>query len=112
MAPAGLTSISAGIAAGDRVMTRGNSNLFSEKTMIVMTDGLHNTGRSPLIDGRIVADKGVTIHTVTFGDDSDQNMMRQLADIGGGIHLHARDARQLQEAFETLANTLSTFLTD
>ena len=112
LVPAGFTSISAGIAAGDRIMQRGSTNLFADQTLIVMTDGLHNTGRSPIVDAQLAADRGMTIHTITFGTDADQRTMKEVASIGGGVHIHAVDASALTEAFEVLANTLSTFLTD
>lgn len=112
MRTAGFTSISAGIQAGDRIMRSGRSRDYVERTMIVMTDGLHNTGIEPRIPARTVADAGVTIHTITFGADADRTRMQEIATIGSGRHFHADTGLQLEQVFREIANSLSTIITE
>lgn len=107
----GSTSISAGIDAGYQIIQTGRSKLFVERTMVVMTDGQHNTGREPIIPARTVAADGVTIHTITFGAGADKSRMSQIAAVGRGRHLHADNGAQLKAAFRDIALTLSTMLT-
>jgi Ca-activated chloride channel family protein len=107
----GMTSISAGIDAGYQIIQTGRSKLFVERTMVVMTDGQHNTGREPIIPARVVAADGVTIHTITFGAGADKSRMAAIAAVGRGRHLHADNGAQLKAAFRDIALTLSTMLT-
>jgi Mg-chelatase subunit ChlD len=107
----GNTSISAGIDAGYSIIQTGRSKLFVERTMVVMTDGQHNTGREPIIPARDVAADGVTIHTITFGAGADKSRMAAIAAVGRGRHLHADNGAQLKAAFRDIALTLSTMLT-
>ena len=51
--------------------------------MVLMTDGLHNTGREPILSAREAAAANITIHTVTFSSDADIPRMRAVADGDG-----------------------------
>jgi len=108
----GNTSISAGISAGYEIIKTGRSKLFVDRTMVVMTDGQHNTGVEPIIPARVVAADGVVIHTITFGAGADAARMSAIASVGRGRYLHANDGTQLKAAFREIALTLSTMLTD
>jgi Ca-activated chloride channel family protein len=112
MPVAGLTNISGGIDAGGRVMSRGRSRDFVERTMIVLTDGLQNRGRPARDAARAQAALGTAIHSITFGRDADQAAMREVASIGGGRYFHADDGTELRRVFEEIALTLSTILTE
>lgn len=108
----GLTSISSGMRAGGRIFPSGRPPAFVERTMIVMTDGQHNTGPEPItIVPRLVAD-GVQIHTITFGSGADQARMSQVATAGNGKHFHANNGAQLAEVYREIALTLSTVITE
>jgi Ca-activated chloride channel homolog len=108
----GFTNISGGIDAGGRIMARGRSRDFVERTMIVLTDGLQNRGRPARIAAQEQAALGTTIHAITFGTDADQSSMRDIAQIGGGRFFHANNGAQLRQVFEEIALTLSTILTE
>jgi hypothetical protein len=53
----------------------------------------------------------LTIHTVTFGEGADQDLMQDVAVIGGGNHYHAANGSELVAIFEEIANNLPTILT-
>jgi Mg-chelatase subunit ChlD len=108
----GLTSISRGMIAGRNVMRGGRPKEFVERTMIVMTDGRHNTGVEPRIVARLLAVDDVTIHTITFGAGADIARMREGAEIGGGKHFNALSRAELIDAYREIAQTLATQLTD
>ncbi len=77
-----------------------------------MTDGIHNTGINPrTVAQQIVSQYDVTIHTVTFGAGADQNLMQEVAEIGGGEHYHAANGDELDAIFEEIANNLPTIVT-
>lgn len=109
---AGLTSISAGMQAGQAVFRSGRPRAFVERTMIVMTDGQHNTGPEPItVVPGLVAD-GVQIHTITFGRGADVARMRQIAEAGSGQHFSATSGAQLAAIYREIALTLSTVITE
>ncbi len=108
----GGTSISRGMDAGRAIINLGRSATVVEKTMLVMTDGLHNSGREPRLSALEVAADGVTIHAITFGTGADRGRMQEIAAIGRGRHIHADTGTQLIGAFREIANTLSAMLTD
>ena len=108
----GFTSISRGMQAGQAIMNRSRNADFVERTMIVMTDGLHNRGPEPrFVASNLAADR-VQIHTITFGRDADQARMREVAQIGGGKHFHALTGDQLRAIYREIALTLSTVMTE
>lgn len=109
----GFTSISAGMQAGQRIFVEsGRPARFVERTMIVMTDGLHNRGPEPRIVARALAEQNIVIHTITFGPAADIPRMREVAEIGGGRHFHAANAAQLSAVYREIALSLGTLLTE
>ena len=95
-----------------RTILSSTARPFAAKTLLVMTDGIHNRGIHPATVARnVVAQYDVTIHTVTFGGGANQSAMRQVADIGGGEHYHANTGAELQAIFEEIANNLPTIMT-
>lgn len=111
--PRGATNIFQGLRDGsDSLEEDSATRPFAAKTIIVMTDGNFNVGGTPIPSARVAADRGHIIHTITFSSGANQRIMRQVADIGGGLHIHADDAGDLTEAFEEIARTLSVLLVE
>jgi Mg-chelatase subunit ChlD len=100
---AGGTNISAGIDQGITILTSGRARPYAFKTMIVMTDGQHNTGRDPWLAAEDAAKKGIQIHTVTFSHQADQVSMKRTAKAGKGVHFHAPDGDALEAIFREIA---------
>lgn len=111
--PSGMTAIGQGLQTGlPSLLNSSFARPFAAKTIIVMTDGIHNSGIDPVtVAQQIASQYNFTIHTITFGDNADQNRMRQVAQIGGGEHYHAATGQELQEVFEEIANNLPTLIT-
>ena len=108
----GRTNIGAGIQNGITVLTDSSARPFALRTMVVMTDGRHNTGPEPVIAARRAANEDITIHTVTFSSEADFTRMRAVADATGGQHFHAPDADALERIFRKIAATLPVMLTE
>jgi Flp pilus assembly protein TadG len=108
----GRTSISAGLDNGVVVLTGGGIRPFADHTIVLMTDGLHNTGREPILSAQEAAAAGLTVHTVTFSSDADIPRMQAVAAATGGLHFHAPDAETLEEIFRQIASTLPVMLTE
>ena len=93
-------------------MAQGRSRDFVERTMIVLTDGLQNRGRPARLAAADQAALATTIHAITFGQDADQEAMREVAAIGNGRFFHANNGAQLRQVFTEIALTLSTIITE
>jgi hypothetical protein len=107
----GRTAISAGIDDGIDVLTGKLVRPYAVKTMILMTDGIHNEGREPVLSAREAAAESIVIHTITFSDDADVARMQAVAATTGGRHFHAPDAKRLVEIFKEIARTLPVLQT-
>ncbi len=111
--PYGNTAIGEGMSTGIPSLLDTYARPYAAKTLLVMTDGVHNTGTDPATVARsIVASYNVTIHTITFGVGADQNAMLEVANIGGGQHYHADTGEELAAVFEEIANNLPTIVTE
>jgi hypothetical protein len=108
----GSTSISAGIDDGIKVLTGAKARPFAAKTMVVMTDGIHNLGKEPLLSAQDAAKKDIMIYTITFSDDADVVRMKKVAEATGGKHFHATSQTELVAAFKEIAATLPVMLTE
>ena len=108
----GRTAISAGLDEGLKVLTGKKTRPFAVKTMILMTDGIHNLGPEPILSARKAAEEDIVIHTITFSDDADIRRMQDVAAATGGRHFHAPDAAELIRIFKEIASTLPVLLTE
>lgn len=112
--PNGWTGIGRGINSGRDVVTDPTyTRSFARKTIVVMTDGIHNRGVDPVTAAANAQNvDNVTVHTITFSSGANREHMQQVADEGGGSHWHADDQGSLIEVFEDVANNLPTLLTE
>jgi Mg-chelatase subunit ChlD len=108
----GRTAISAGIDEGIKVLSGKQTRPFAVKTMIVMTDGIHNLGPEPVKSAQQAAKKDIIIHTITFSSDADIKRMKDVAAATGGLHFHAPTAAELVRIFKEIASTLPVLLTE
>jgi len=110
LGPNGMTAIGRGMQVGLTTFNDPQARPYALRAMIVMTDGHHNTGIHPRNVVSQVRQQNVTVHTITFSNGANQNTMREVARLGGGIHIHANDNQQLAEAFREIARQLSVLL--
>jgi Mg-chelatase subunit ChlD len=108
----GRTAISAGIDEGIKVLTGKKARPFAVKTMVLMTDGIHNLGPEPVLSAQNAAKKDIVIHTITFSADADIKRMEDVAAATGGRHFHAPTAADLSRIFKEIASTLPVMLTN
>lgn len=112
--PNGFTAIGLGLQTGVNSLLRDPlTRPFAVKTIIVMTDGQHNAGPSPIVTVASAVAAQQTVHTITFSPDANQQLMQAVAEATeGGRHFHANDDTDLTEAFRTIARNLSVVLID
>lgn len=107
----GGTDIGAGIDAAVTVLTGNTARTYSQKTIIVMTDGRWTSGSNPIYAARDAAAAGIRVHTITFSDQADQTSMINVAAEANGKHFHAPDTETLEVIYEEIALTLPVVLT-
>ena len=108
--PGGMTAIGEGMQKG--LLSLTSSTRLAAKSLVVMTDGIHNTGDDPDPVAITAQAAGITVYTVTFGDGADQTLMQQVAASGGGKHWHAPTGAALIAVFQEIANSTPTLLTE
>ncbi len=108
----GRTAIGEGLREGLRAIQGTGARRFALKTVVLMTDGRHNTGIDPIIPARQAARDDITVHTVTFSRGAEQGRMRRVADEAGGRHFHADTAGDLRAVFREIARTLPVLVTE
>lgn len=109
--PEGFTAIGRGLSTGlDSIINDPSARPFALKSIVVMTDGRQNRGIPPTVIARRAADRNVTVHTITFSEGANQELMEEVAEIASGTHLHAENNQQLVDAFRDIARQLQVLL--
>lgn len=109
--PSGFTGIGRAMEVGlDSVLNDPNSKRLALRSMIVMTDGRQNRGVEPLDVAEVCRQANVVVHTITFSDGANQQLMKDVASLTGGTHLHATSNEQLVDAFREIARQLQVLL--
>lgn len=108
----GSTNIGGGIDQGRLALQKsGVSRAWASKIIVVMTDGIHNTGTDPIAAANRAAAADIQVFTVTFSTEADQTRMKKVAEIGHGKHFHADSGTDLAAVFKQIAGSLPTLLT-
>ena len=108
----GATNIGGGIIAGTSTLSRKKvARPWATRVMIILSDGIHNTGTDPVYAATLAAKENISIYTVTFSNEADIATMQQVAAIGMGKHIHAVTGAELMKAFQDIAKSLPTLIT-
>jgi hypothetical protein len=109
----GNTNIAAGVREGVNILTNpSTSRMTSSKTIILLTDGLKSQGDDPVEIATLAREMNIRIHTIAFSAQADVDLMRRVAQAGGGSCYVAPDAATLSNVFRTIAATLPNMLTN
>lgn len=107
----GMTAIGEGLYDGlDAVTGTGKRNL-AMPVIVLMTDGMHNTGVEPIEPAKIAAGKSIPVYTISFGNDADIARMQAVAEATGGKHYHPKTGKELSDVFREIARTLPVQIT-
>lgn len=103
----GSTNIGGGISTAiNSLNSDSEARSWASKVIVLLTDGIHNTGYDPVSAAYEARDNGITIHTVTFSQEADQYKMQQVASVTSGRHFHAVAQSDLVNAFQEIAKSL------
>lgn len=106
----GGTAIGQGLRQG--ISSLRTARPFAVKTIVLMTDGRHNSGITPEAVAPEAASADCTVHTITFSPNGDIARMQRVADATGGRHFHADTAADLALVFREIARTLPVLVTE
>lgn len=108
----GATNIGDGIVAGINALNeKKTARSWASRVIILMSDGNHNTGLDPLQAAQLAASQHITIYTISFSDEANQELMSQIATTCCGTHYHASSREQLSLAFQEIASRLPLLVT-
>lgn len=102
----GGTNIFAGLNEA-RLHIEANRTANAEQYIVVLTDGGYNDGGPPFDEATRCRAAGITVHTITFSDQANQQDMKQTATNGGGQHYHAVNEEELTRVFEQIAGSFA-----
>jgi Mg-chelatase subunit ChlD len=107
----GGTNISAGLDRGVSVIQNPDTaRPFAFKMVILMTDGVWNAGRDPVLAAQDAAAAGIVVHAITFSAGANQADMQEVAEATGGKFYHAPTRDELKDAFEEIAYSIPVIL--
>ena len=85
------------------------SGLTSERTMVLVTDGIESCGGDPIATAEALRADGNTIHVIGFGlgnaADEDTASLQAIASAGGGQYFPAGNAAELKSALQSTVGT-------
>ncbi len=85
------------------------SNLDSENANCYATSyypGYTKAQNCSIYLAKKARDQGIVIYTISLGEDADIELMDHIADITGGIHLHAETPEALDSIFDEIYNRI------
>ena len=111
----GDTNPGAGLLEAAEVLNGRRGGLIpritAQKTIVLFSDGLMTEGPDPVSVAASLG-PGFTVHTITFSDGADRDLMQRVAVARGGIHVHATTAAGLIAAFQRIAEQIPNVLTN
>lgn len=94
------TNIGGGLQTSlNEIVNKGNP--LSNEIVVLLSDGMHNTGTHPDNVLPAIKNRGVTVHTIGLGN-VDAALMSNIASETGGTYLYANDASQLSAHYTTM----------
>ncbi|GAB5402697.1 MAG: VWA domain-containing protein [Aureliella sp.] len=108
----GGTAISSGIDEAITLLGASPRTGYSEKIIVLFTDGVWNHGYDPVVAAQTAQENGIKIHTVSFGSNAGSSVMSQVASTTGGIHFDAPGSEELSQSFREIARSIGLTYTE
>ncbi len=93
--PRGGTALYPAMEAAFKELEKSDSAV---RHMIILSDGLSDMGEFEQLSQKI-AEKGITISTVSVGEDSDKELLQSIAEWGNGRSYFSSDIREVPRIF-------------
>jgi cysteine-rich repeat protein len=103
----GATNIGDGIGLAIKEHLIKNVESNSTMVSVLLTDGKPRGGNRGkdyvLCKAKQAADKGISIFSIGIGEDSDEDLMKQVSNLTGGKYYYAPSGNDTKEIFNTIA---------
>jgi uncharacterized membrane protein len=93
--PAGGTDLFPAMEAAFKELKQSDSAV---RHMIILSDGLSDKGDFEILS-RAVSEAGISVSTVAVGDDSDKELLEDIAEWGSGRSYYTSDIREVPRIF-------------
>ncbi|NIO21420.1 MAG: VWA domain-containing protein [Candidatus Aenigmarchaeota archaeon] len=116
MSAGGWTNMSQGIDYGTQELV-ANGRVDVPWVEVMLSDGNNNCGSKtppPDCHQRVLdsvqeaVDNGIVIYTIALGDNANQSLMEDIANLTGGKSYYAPDSEDLEEIYEEIAEEVIT----
>ncbi|MCC6509830.1 MAG: VWA domain-containing protein [Pirellulaceae bacterium] len=107
----GSTNLSSGLDRAVQVLNGPNNNRFANKVIILLTDGVWNVGRDPVLAAYDARAQGMIVHCISMLTQN-QPTLQTVATTCGGRYYGTRNEEELRNAFIEIARSLPVVLTE
>lgn len=97
---------------------RGDDGSTAPGAIVLLSDGMNTTGRSPIQGAAAARDAGVPVHTIAYGTENgsvdldgkrervppDRELMAELAKVSGGSTFSAESAADLSRVYQDIGS--------
>ncbi|MEA5573308.1 VWA domain-containing protein [Calothrix sp. UHCC 0171] len=108
LAADGGTAIDEGLQLGIKELTKGNKEAVSQAFLLTDGENEHGSNKRCLEFAKLAASYNLTVNTLGFGDNWNQDILEQIADGGGGSLSHIQRPDDAEEKFNQLFNRIQT----
>jgi Ca-activated chloride channel homolog len=108
LAADGGTAIDEGLQLGIKELTKGNKEAVSQAFLLTDGENEHGSNKRCLEFSKLAASYNLTVNTLGFGDNWNQDILEQIADGGGGSLSHIQRPDDAEDKFNQLFNRIQT----
>ncbi len=104
----GGTAIDEGLQLGIKELTKGNKESISQAFLLTDGENEHGSNKRCLEFAKLAASYNLTLNTLGFGDNWNQDVLEQIADAGGGSLSHIQQPDEAEAKFNQLFTRIQT----
>lgn len=104
----GGTAIDEGLQLGIKELTKGNKDSISQAFLLTDGENEHGSNKRCLEFAKLAASYNLTLNTLGFGDNWNQDVLEQIADAGGGSLSHIQQPSEAEAKFNQLFTRIQT----
>jgi Ca-activated chloride channel homolog len=104
----GGTAIDEGLQLGIKELTKGNKDTISQAFLLTDGENEHGSNKRCLEFSKLAASYNLTLNTLGFGDNWNQDVLEQIADAGGGSLSHIQQPDEAEAKFSQLFTRIQT----
>lgn len=104
----GGTSIDEGLRLGIEELAKGKKEAISQAFVLTDGENEHGDNNRCLKFAKLAVDYSLTLNSLGFGDNWNQDVLEQIADAGGGRLSHIAQPEEAEDKFNQLFSRIQT----